>query len=542
MPPASASTRRETSASSLTHATQLSAENHTHATSITEIGNQQMLRMLGLHAKLSISQPGDPEEFEADRAADAFVASANLAGMNTHFSVPRLARNCAQCAQEEERHLARKTEALAATNTASNRMGRISEAMHQSQSIPLPAKAKSEYERFFGSDLSLVRIHAGTPAQTASRELSAHAFAHGNDIYFAENRFDTQAESGRKLLAHELTHTIQQRGAPAVIHRAPAFGSMYQSPSGRVVSHGNVDYDTYEQSLGPIQASSQAPGAQHAFNPIEPITHDELMQVFKGVAKDIAAKKISATDFDQNYLDRMNDAFMTFKIDTVEAQASFLANAWNESDQFRFMTETEKSIQSNQPYQQDPTNIHINRSYLDCAAKRSAEVKAGKTPSDDEKCPGVINYEMGGSINPVGDWQKSFIGRGPIQVTHRHYYVQVIAVMQKRAEELEAQNKNSPEAAKLRTAIDKIARDPREAANPEYAFLFSAAFMKMPDDSGVTGDTKASAGQVTSWMGQQPTEAKKNKDAAYAAAHAVLMKKWEAQQARLKSSNAAMPK
>jgi len=102
--------------------------------------------------------------------------------------------------------------------------------------------------------------------------------------------------------------------------------------------------------------------------------------------------------------------------------------------------------------------------------------------------------------------------------------------MQKRAEELEKADPKSPEAAKLRTAIDKIARDPREAANPEYAFLFSAAFMKMPDDTGVTGDAKASAGQVTSWMGKQPAEAKKNKDAAYKVAHEVLMKKWQAQQ------------
>lgn len=390
-----------------------------------------------------------------------------------------------------------------------------------------------------------MRFHADARAAEAARSVQARAYTVGQHVVFGRDQYAPHTADGRHLLAHELAHTVQQRGTPAAaaptIQRAPAFGSMYQSPSGRVVSHGGVEYDQYEQSLGPIQASSQAPGAQHAFNPIEPITHDELMQVFKGVAKDIAAKKTTAADFDKNYLDRMNEAFATFKIDTVEAQASYLANAWNESDQFRFMTETEKSIQTNQPYQQDPTNIHINRSYLDCAAKRSAEVKAGKTPSDDAKCPDVINYETGGSINPVGDWQKSFIGRGPIQVTHRHYYVQVIAVMQKRAEELEAKDPKSPEAAKLRTAIDKIAKDPREAANPEYAFLFSAAFMKMPDDAGVTGDAKASAGQVTSWMGKQPAEAKKNKDAAYKVAHEVLMKKWDAQQARASGAAATNP-
>ena len=100
-----------------------------------------------------------------------------------------------------------------------------------------------------------------------------------------------------------------------------------------------------------------------------------------------------------------------------------------------------------------------------------------------------------------------------------------------RADELESADKDSAEAKTLRSAITAIAADPQQAANPQYSFLFSVAFMKMPDDSEdrVTGDAKAARGQVTSWMGQQPADAKADKNKAYAKAHEVLMRKFDAQ-------------
>ncbi|GAA0879196.1 hypothetical protein GCM10009119_21640 [Algoriphagus jejuensis] len=67
-------------------------------------------------------------------------------------------------------------------------------------------------ERSFGSDFSEVRIHTDTYATDLSKRLNAKAFTHGSDIYFNSEKFETQTQGGKKLLAHELTHVIQQSG------------------------------------------------------------------------------------------------------------------------------------------------------------------------------------------------------------------------------------------------------------------------------------------------------------------------------------------
>jgi len=66
----------------------------------------------------------------------------------------------------------------------------------------------------FGADFSGVRIHTGTGAQQMSKQLNAHAFTYGNHIYFNSGRYDPQSKAGQTLLAHELTHTIQQGATP----------------------------------------------------------------------------------------------------------------------------------------------------------------------------------------------------------------------------------------------------------------------------------------------------------------------------------------
>lgn len=75
---------------------------------------------------------------------------------------------------------------------------------------PLSREVKEDMSGAFGADFSGVRIHTDSKAIQMSRDLNAQAFTHGKDIYFNEGKYDTQSEGGRKLLAHELTHTVQQ--------------------------------------------------------------------------------------------------------------------------------------------------------------------------------------------------------------------------------------------------------------------------------------------------------------------------------------------
>lgn len=76
---------------------------------------------------------------------------------------------------------------------------------------PLPAALKHEFEASFGSDLSQVRVHESH----APTHLGAKAFAHGSDIFFAPGEYQPHSDAGKKLLAHELTHVVQQGGGAA---------------------------------------------------------------------------------------------------------------------------------------------------------------------------------------------------------------------------------------------------------------------------------------------------------------------------------------
>jgi len=74
-------------------------------------------------------------------------------------------------------------------------------------------------ESRFGSDFSGVKVHSDNQAVQMNRELNSQAFTHGGDIYFNQGKYDTNSSSGKHLLAHELTHTIQQGSIATKIQR-----------------------------------------------------------------------------------------------------------------------------------------------------------------------------------------------------------------------------------------------------------------------------------------------------------------------------------
>ncbi|MFH6989266.1 DUF4157 domain-containing protein [Flavobacterium collinsii] len=77
----------------------------------------------------------------------------------------------------------------------------------------LDKKTKGEMESGFGADFSDIKIHTDTNAVQMSQELGAQAFTNGNDVYFNKGKYNPDSREGKHLLAHELTHTIQQTGA-----------------------------------------------------------------------------------------------------------------------------------------------------------------------------------------------------------------------------------------------------------------------------------------------------------------------------------------
>ncbi len=79
----------------------------------------------------------------------------------------------------------------------------------------LPAATRAFMEPRFGHDFSQVRVHTDSTAVQMSQAIGAQAFTHGSDIYFNAGKYDPDSQAGKELLAHELTHVVQQTGASA---------------------------------------------------------------------------------------------------------------------------------------------------------------------------------------------------------------------------------------------------------------------------------------------------------------------------------------
>jgi hypothetical protein len=108
---------------------------------------------------------------------------------------------------------------------------------------PLDASTRGTMERMLGADLGGVRIHTGARADTLSRRLDAAAFTYGQDVYFRQGGFDPASRRGQGLLAHELTHTLQNRGKVSrrIQRKIMIAGSPY-TPTAE-------DYGAYDKGL-----------------------------------------------------------------------------------------------------------------------------------------------------------------------------------------------------------------------------------------------------------------------------------------------------
>lgn len=98
---------------------------------------------------------------------------------------------------------------------------------------PLDPGLQTEMERRFGHDFSAVRIHSGSAAERSTRELGARAYTVGSDIVLGGSPLNPDTRAGRHLIAHELTHVVQQSGAAGhgmIVQRSPATDAVAHAP------------------------------------------------------------------------------------------------------------------------------------------------------------------------------------------------------------------------------------------------------------------------------------------------------------------------
>jgi len=123
----------------------------------------------------------------------------------------------------------------------------------------LDSGVRNQMEPAFGASFSGVRVHTDTQADQPNRDLNARAFTTGQDIFFREGAYSPGSSSGRELLAHELTHVVQQTGSqvrPKLVVNAP--GDKYEQEADQVARAVMQQ----EQQATPAKAHNPSVGRQ----------------------------------------------------------------------------------------------------------------------------------------------------------------------------------------------------------------------------------------------------------------------------------------
>jgi hypothetical protein len=161
--------------------------------------------------ELEVGPADDAYEREADAVADAVVAGTELDDPSTGAS--GIQRVCSGCASEDEELRRSPSQgASSSVDRGGDSSARIARA-RASGGVGLPHEARGFFESRFGADFSGVRLHNDGEAASLSRQFQARAFTVGRDIFFGAGQLNLGSDGGRHLVAHELTHTIQQSGA-----------------------------------------------------------------------------------------------------------------------------------------------------------------------------------------------------------------------------------------------------------------------------------------------------------------------------------------
>lgn len=150
----------------------------------TECSKQKLQR------KLRIGASNDPLEHEADRVADQVLENNSGTAEINHSisSVQRYSTTTAEAAEDVPNSV----------NQTLSGSGK-----------PLDKTIRTTMESHFGHDFSQVRIHQGSTAEQSARDINANAYTLGNNIVFGAGQYNPESQSGKRLLAHELTHVVQ---------------------------------------------------------------------------------------------------------------------------------------------------------------------------------------------------------------------------------------------------------------------------------------------------------------------------------------------
>jgi len=288
------------------------------------VGNQAIRRLTTspfIQAKLQISTPGDPSEQEADHVADSVmrmtVPSAQSREEEKEETIatkpvvplavreddeekkiaPVIQRRCTECEEEklpvQEQsggmvHRESATEQQTATPKVTTSVAANIHAMNGG-GRPLPSTTRAFLEPRFGADFSQVRVHTDSRAAGTANSIQARAFTVGSNIAFGAGQYAPESGEGRRLLAHELTHVIQQNRSQvqssqqvaAKVMRQPAGDKKLKPVAPPCPGSCHVHVEHYERAFG---GGGAEPGSLRERKPM-PLSQQELEALSDWIAR-----------------------------------------------------------------------------------------------------------------------------------------------------------------------------------------------------------------------------------------------------------------
>jgi hypothetical protein len=201
-------------------------ESHTVLSLQRSLGSQSLQRF-------AINQPGDRYEQEADRIADQVMRMPTPeVGVRSIAPIGEQVQRKCPC---EEEDLQRKE-----LGHASESVPSIVYEVLKSPGRPLDARTRAFVEPRFGYDFTEVQVHTDANAADSAKAVNSIAYTVGNQMVFGAGQYDPHSIAGKKLIAHELTHVIQQRrgvASPDKLAAKSLNGSDKHEATSSIVAH-----------------------------------------------------------------------------------------------------------------------------------------------------------------------------------------------------------------------------------------------------------------------------------------------------------------
>ncbi|GBO52953.1 hypothetical protein APA_754 [Pseudanabaena sp. lw0831] len=171
---------------------------------------------MAIQAKLAIGEPNDKYEQEADATAARVVQQINSsANSSTNASITSQNQPIQRQELEEDEELQMKplvqrSENIGGGEASTDLESSIQSARGSGQS--LDANLQQSMEQAMGADFSGVKVHTDSQSDQLNKSIQAKAFTTGQDLFFRQGAYEPSSRGGQELIAHELTHVVQQNG------------------------------------------------------------------------------------------------------------------------------------------------------------------------------------------------------------------------------------------------------------------------------------------------------------------------------------------